>query len=498
MPLAICNVLLLSIYIGYTAANHKVNVARWIEQNDQFGPVLNFFCDVQMQCNQCTYRWIFQNKTLAENNDFLGADASRYEVDVKLHPNGYGSLLRIKNSHQDDGGLYECQVVFGNAHMSTGMATAVVLLYLPPPAYPKCSITPSSNIIDKTNATFTCLAGTSSQPVNLRLTLQRQDGSQVELGDQTVTRIITTDDNYVVFTCHMTSETFPTAYRNCSVGPITVSQNSGQDGQGSIVGGSIAAVLIVLAIVIICIILLVRRSKSMQPRAITSETHEDKSTPHQEPSHDPSNSYGTSSGQMPLYAQAQKNQTHQELSSGVEEEDESMYSYATVHDQNQPDATHTSNHTSSPDSDSTSSGQIPLYAQAQKNQTHQESSSGVKEENEAMYSYATVPNQNQPDASNTTNHTSSPDSYSTPSGQMPLYAQVQKNQTHQEPDAKEEDEAMYSYATVPDQNPPDASNIPIYGKVNKGDKTVVSEDEAGKRESSGFVDNIIYVPSDAK
>ena len=73
------------------------------------------------------------------------------------------------------------------------------------------------------NLTFDCISGKSSQPVNLRLSLHRQDGSVIELGKQNVTtRQITTEDNKALFLCHMTSDQFPTVYRNCTAGPITV------------------------------------------------------------------------------------------------------------------------------------------------------------------------------------------------------------------------------------------------------------------------------------
>ena len=41
-----------------------------------------------------------------------------------------------------------------------------------------------------------------------------------------MTKTVTLNDNNATFVCHMTSETFPTAYCNCSAGPLTVQQRS--------------------------------------------------------------------------------------------------------------------------------------------------------------------------------------------------------------------------------------------------------------------------------
>ena len=46
--------------------------------------------------------------------------------------------------------------------------------------------------------------------------------------DNAVTKTVTLSDNYATFICHMTSDIFPTAYRNCSAGPIRVQKNDTQ------------------------------------------------------------------------------------------------------------------------------------------------------------------------------------------------------------------------------------------------------------------------------
>ena len=66
-----------------------------------------------------------------------------------------------------------------------------------------------------------CAAGESSPPVNLVLTLQTPDGSDIELGNTDVTRQVTMDHDNSIFVCNMTSETFPQAHRTCTAGPIS-------------------------------------------------------------------------------------------------------------------------------------------------------------------------------------------------------------------------------------------------------------------------------------
>ena len=58
------------------------------------------------------YQWVFANKTLAQDEELIDADPTRYSVSVRYtYVYGYkldyryGSLLVIKNALKEDGGL---------------------------------------------------------------------------------------------------------------------------------------------------------------------------------------------------------------------------------------------------------------------------------------------------------------------------------------------------------------------------------------------------------
>ena len=249
--------------LGHTAAQSPVKY--WISNETDFGPVINVFC---RGSESKFYRWVSASKTLAKDNDLIDADPARYSVSVGYTYNNeceytYGSLLMIKNVIKEDSGIYECQLDdYTTNNKRSGQISVQVGNYLPSLSYPKCHVSPSTTIYDKSDTTFNCTVGESTSSLNLSVTLHYQNGSIVELGHGAVTKTVTLNDNNATFICHMTSEIFPTAYRNCSAGPITVQEmldTSTKDATRiystyGIVGGSIAAFLMVIVVAIICII----------------------------------------------------------------------------------------------------------------------------------------------------------------------------------------------------------------------------------------------------
>ena len=220
----ICLVLL-CVYNNTVA---KVLVRQWQTIDPQLGPIVNIFCK---SGGSASYSWIFNNQIIALDNDILGADPTKYSVKVGyISQTDYGSLLLIKNALIDYVGYYKCQIDYHSTGNQPNRLSDKIYVdefhYLPPLTYPKCHVGPSTTLNDASTAAFNCTAGKSSASLNLLLTLQYQNGSIVELGHDAVTKTVTLNDNNATFICHMTSKTFPTAYRNCSTGPITVLQTS--------------------------------------------------------------------------------------------------------------------------------------------------------------------------------------------------------------------------------------------------------------------------------
>ena len=316
-----------------------------------FGRVIYVFC----KGGTSDYRWIFANKTLAQNNELVEADSTRYSVSVGyISTYNYGSLLLIRNALRDDGGWYECQKEYysdGKLILTSEKVFVPVNYYLPSLSYPKCQISPSLTLFDNSYATFNCTTGESSS-VNLLLTLQYQNGSIVELGHNVVTKKVTLNDNNATFICHMTSDIFLAAYRDCSAGPITVKETKslsttiqstvrttvkstkdtkmittfvpnptkGQDSDensstklhfiyGIIIIGSIAAFLLVIVGAIFCCFVTLRKSKLEENNPIhmpaIRNTSGNRNPPNQEESYDITSRQGNL-GQIPVYAEVQE------------------------------------------------------------------------------------------------------------------------------------------------------------------------------------------------
>ncbi|XP_072021090.1 uncharacterized protein [Amphiura filiformis] len=211
-----CVILLCSF--SYTSAQ-PATASHWITNDTNFGPVINLFCTV----TDTTYLGSDNHLSAAARS----ADPTRYSISVGDVPNkGYGSLLQIRNALKQHAGFYTCRVlVEGNPLYSTDRVEVIINQYLPPPGYPECSIGPSPTLLEHTDATFSCIPGEASPPMDLTLILERQSGLHVELGSTNVTKQVTMDDNNTMFICNMSSETFPAApQRMCSAGPIIISQ----------------------------------------------------------------------------------------------------------------------------------------------------------------------------------------------------------------------------------------------------------------------------------
>ena len=98
---------------GHTTA--QVSTVYWILPDTDFGPVVHVFCTGSTSVD---HRWVFANKTLAQDGELIDADPTRYSVSVgctNLYDRKeYGSLLVIKNALKEDAGLYECQLDYYN------------------------------------------------------------------------------------------------------------------------------------------------------------------------------------------------------------------------------------------------------------------------------------------------------------------------------------------------------------------------------------------------
>ena len=236
--LACLPLLLLFVIHGSHLATAQLEMNNFIQDLDR-GPVETIICNARIppSVGNPTVKWIFQDRTLAVNN--MEADPSRYTVSYSYTRNIYHgrfnlkSILNIHNLVPEDEGVYKCQIDYTLNAPQTRVATVEVTgipKYLPSLNYPKCTIEPTTAISAESNATFICRVGNSSPAVNLQLRLQRTDGSIIQIGEESyfgnssVTTLVTQNDHNAVFTCHMTSDTFKSAYRNCSAGPITVSQ----------------------------------------------------------------------------------------------------------------------------------------------------------------------------------------------------------------------------------------------------------------------------------
>ena len=175
---------------------------------------------------------MFQGEILTENTDIKTKTPSRYNV--KYQKNGQDRVytLTIPYPIQTDEGWYRCKVDYGDTYPAEKHVDVQINSYLPPLNYPLCSIRPSQTLSNGKFAEFECDIGETNAQITLNLTLQSDNGSIILLGKTNVRRYlsvirpVTLQDNTAIFICHMTSQTFPTAYRNCSAGPLTISAST--------------------------------------------------------------------------------------------------------------------------------------------------------------------------------------------------------------------------------------------------------------------------------
>ena len=157
-------------------------------------PVINLFCGLSVQCfRYCVYTWSSNKKVLAVNNILKDATPSRFSVfSTRTLVSGtffYGNILQIRNALKEDAGWYECNI--DGIYVLKGSIEVTRFPYLPSLNYPECSIGPTTTLMAMNNGAITCIVGDSHPSVNLQLSLQRQDGSIEQLGNERVRKQVT-------------------------------------------------------------------------------------------------------------------------------------------------------------------------------------------------------------------------------------------------------------------------------------------------------------------
>ena len=225
-----------SIFNGYTTAWIFATVET-VTYDVKNNASITLTCHTKFQggAPNVEHSWIFHGKILTKNNDILAISPIRYNVKYKMNSNANGHVytLAIPNPVQTDGGRYQCQIDYtwdGTDYLASRDVDVQINSYLPPLNDPLCSIQPSQTLTNGNIAKFECNVGETTAQITLKLTLQLDDGSVTHLNDSNVTRYVivqktvTLQDNKAMFICQMTSETFPTSYRNCTAGPLIISE----------------------------------------------------------------------------------------------------------------------------------------------------------------------------------------------------------------------------------------------------------------------------------
>ena len=221
------------------------------------GPLIHLSCSMSgypVGLGTPYVQWLFKDVILSENDQVVEGDRSRYLSLYSQYThdnvNSVTSSLYIYHALKAEEGNYTCCI---SSQASTYLQ---VDSYLPPFDFPKCSIEPELTVVAGTNIMFTCEPGDSNPPVNLNLMLHRPDGSVLQLGAANKTRQImrqvTVEDNGANFVCHMTSDIFHNGTRQCSEGPLTITELTAAPSPST--WSSINALIAPIAIAIISVV----------------------------------------------------------------------------------------------------------------------------------------------------------------------------------------------------------------------------------------------------
>ena len=283
-PLALMVIMIITDFLRVSSAQMIRVSSPWLLPTETYGPVIHVWCVAVFPDDTTDHetKWILSNRTLTVN-DRLVAEGESSKYTVENRHGGY--MLSIRNAVKEDAGPYQCKIEYnvnGKRDSCQKEVMLPIIAYLPSLSYPECGVKPSITLQNGTEAVFKCAVGESSDNVNLELTLVRSNGLEIRLGDSTsVTKTVTMDDNNAMFVCVMTSDTFLTARRRCSAGPIIVSlsdailpvvatdwhfanssKRATQNLTGAAIGGIVSTFLIIIiAVTIIVLFLWFKRSK---------------------------------------------------------------------------------------------------------------------------------------------------------------------------------------------------------------------------------------------
>ena len=209
--------------LGYTTLLKGQIVSVSLLQTNGSSVILQCQTVIPKNATNINHRWKFNKIVLTKNGKLL-VTSSRYSVGY-LNRNETVYTLTIQNPVKADEGVYQCKMKYtknSSTYSDSKNVDVKIDSYLPAIRYPLCRIRPSTTLRSGNFAKFVCDVGEATAEITLNLTLQSHNGSVTYLGGVTVKRKVTSWDNNSMFICHMTSTTFPTAYRNCSAGPLTI------------------------------------------------------------------------------------------------------------------------------------------------------------------------------------------------------------------------------------------------------------------------------------
>ena len=209
-----------------------IRVSSQVGYSTSYGPTIELSCfvsDYPVCSGTPDVQWLLKDVIISENDQLIEGDPTKYRQNYgqNTHDNvtSVTSKLFILDAQKSDEGNYTCRIETLKA--STDLQ---VHFFLPHLDFPKCSIEPQLTVLAGTNISLTCGPGNSNPPVNLNLKLRRPDGSDLLLGTADTTRQVirqaTAEDDGAMFVCHMTSNTFRTAFRECSAGPLTITETT--------------------------------------------------------------------------------------------------------------------------------------------------------------------------------------------------------------------------------------------------------------------------------